>query len=205
MRCPYCQNFEIAMEGTNAHTVYFSPADLTQKALELSEISPGNLGVAFTYNEPLVGYEYVLDCAKLIKKSGLKTVLVTNGMICKEPFGALLPYIDAMNIDLKGFTPAYYRWLGGDLETVKDTISAAVNCCHVEVTTLIVPGKNDKEEEIEAASSWLGSLDPEIPLHISRYFPHYQLTEGRPTPKETIDSLCEIAKRHLKFVYAGNC
>lgn len=205
MRCPFCQNYEIAMKEENVHTVYFSPADLTEKALELAKISPGNLGVAFTYNEPLVGYEFVLDCAKLIKKAGLKTVLVTNGMICEKPLKDLLPYIDAMNVDLKGFTREYYQWLNGDLDTVKNTIAASVEHCHVEVTTLIVPGKNDSEEEMASEAAWLSSLDPKLPLHISRFFPRYRLTNGGPTPKGTIETLCEIAKKHLLYVYAGNC
>ncbi|HMM05572.1 MAG TPA: AmmeMemoRadiSam system radical SAM enzyme [Clostridiales bacterium] len=205
MRCPFCQNYEIAMEGTTDAAVYFSPAELVTKALELTETAPGNLGVAFTYNEPLISYEYVMDTAKQLKKAGLKTVLVTNGMICEEPLKALLPYIDAMNIDLKGYTEAYYRWLKGDLKTVKNTIETSVIHCHVEVTTLIVPGKNDSEAEMAAEAAWLSSLDGEIPLHISRFFPRYQVKTGAPTSVDTIDQLCKIAKKHLKYVYAGNC
>lgn len=205
MRCPFCQNHEIAMAESVADAVYFSPAELTAKAQALAETASGNLGVAFTYNEPLISYEYVMDTAKLLKKEGLKTVLVTNGMICKEPLEALLPYIDAMNIDLKGFTKTYYRWLNGDLETVKNTIATSVKSCHVEVTTLIVPGKNDREEEMAAEAAWLSSLDREIPLHISRFFPRYHVRNGDPTPVDTVRRLCEIAKKHLKYVYAGNC
>ncbi len=205
MRCPFCQNYEIAMESAADNAVYFSPAELVTKALELREAVPGNLGVAFTYNEPLISYEYVMDTAKLLKKEGLKTVLVTNGMICAKPFKALLPYIDAMNIDLKGYTEEYYRWLKGDLKTVKNTIETAVKHCHVEVTTLIVPGKNDSEAEMAAEAAWLCTLDPEIPLHISRFFPRYRVTTGAPTPVVTVDQLCKIAKKHLKYVYIGNC
>lgn len=205
MRCPFCQNYEIAMEDTIEGAVYFSPAELTAKALKLAETAPGNLGVAFTYNEPLIGYEYVMDTAKQIKKAGLKTVLVTNGMICTEPLKALLPYIDAMNIDLKGYTEKYYRWLKGDLQTVKNTIETSVKHCHVEVTTLIVPGKNDSEAEMAAEAAWLCTLDREIPLHISRFFPRYQVKKDAPTPVDTVDQLCEIAKTHLKYVFRGNC
>ena len=120
------------------------------------------------------------DCAALLHKAGLKTVLVTNGYVCEKPLRELLPLIDAMNIDLKGFTQDYYEWLGGDLKTVKQTIALSAAQCHVEVTTLIVPGKNDAEAEMEAEAAWLASVSPEIPLHISRFFPRYRFADGNP-------------------------
>lgn len=205
LRCPFCQNYEISMEGPEAEAVFLSPEELTDKALALSKIPPGNLGVAFTYNEPLVGYEYVRDCAALLRKAGLKTVLVTNGMICPEPLEALLPLIDAMNIDLKGFSQRYYRWLNGDLEAVKGTIRRSVGLCHVEVTTLIVPGENDSEAEMDSEAAWLASLDPALPLHISRFFPRFQVEDRGPTSLETITLLCRTARKHLRYVYSGNC
>ncbi len=203
MRCPFCQNCEISMADETAHTVYVSPQELVGKAEQL--IPQGNIGLAFTYNEPLVGYEYVRDCASLAHEKGLKTVLVTNGMICSEPLIKLLPLIDAMNIDLKGFTDRFYMLLGGDLETVKKTIERSANACHVEVTTLIIPGENDGEEEMEAEAGWLRSLSPEIPLHISRFLPRYKMSHKQPTPVGTIHRLREIAARQLKYVYTGNC
>lgn len=203
LRCPFCQNSEIAMANASIPTVTASPEQLVRQAEEL--IPQGNIGLAFTYNEPLISYEYVLDCAKLAREHGLKTVLVTNGTICKEPLLKLLPYLDAMNIDLKGFTQQYYDMVGGDLETVKETISLAAKHCHVEVTTLVIPGENDRTEEMEALASWLASVDPNIPLHISRFFPQYKMLDRPPTSVETIYRLRDVAAKHLRYVYTGNC
>ena len=203
LRCPFCQNSEISMADGSAQTVYVSPEQLVEKALEL--VPQGNIGIAFTYNEPLIGYEYVRDCAALAREHGLKTVLVTNGMICREPLLKLLPDIDAMNIDLKGFTQDFYKKLGGDLETVKQTIMLAAKRCHVEVTTLVIPGENDGVDEMDALSAWLSSVDPGIPLHISRFFPRYKMADKSPTPIETIYRLRDAAQKHLCFVYTGNC
>ncbi len=203
LRCPFCQNHEISMTGSEIETTYVSPEQLVLKAKEL--MPRGNIGIAFTYNEPLISYEYVLDCSRLAHEHNLKTVLVTNGMICSEPLNALLPYIDAMNIDLKAFTQRFYHMLGGDLETVKQTIAAAAKKCHVEVTVLIISGENDTDEEMERLSSWLKSIGPDIPLHISRFFPRYKMQNKQPTPVETIYRLHSIAKKHLTNVYTGNC
>lgn len=205
LRCPFCQNSEISMAGPQTDTATVSPEELTAKAVELAGRPGRNLGAAFTYNEPLIGYEYVRDCAVLLHRAELKTVLVTNGYVCEEPLRKLLPLIDAMNIDLKGFSERYYEWLGGDLETVKRSISISAAQCHVEITTLIVPGKNDTESEMEAEASWLGSVGTEIPLHITRFFPRYRLEDAEPTPVDTVSRLCDIARRHLKYVYPGNC
>ncbi len=137
-------------DGT-LETAKLCPEALAGKALELRPY--GNIGVAYTYNEPLIGYEDVRDCASLIHERGMVNVLVTNGTIEEAPWRALLPLIDAVNIDLKGFTPEWYRKLGGDLETVKRSISLAAERCHVEVTTLLIPGENDSEGRFGA---WLG-------------------------------------------------
>ncbi len=205
LRCPFCQNAEISMAGANGiRTVDVSPQELTQRALALRD--RGNIGIAYTYNEPLVGYEYVRDCAKLARDQGLCNVLVTNGTISETPWMALLPLLDAVNIDLKGFTENWYRRLGGDLETVKRSIVLAANSdCHVEVTTLLVPGENDTETEIRALSQWLASIDPEIPLHLSRFFPRFQMQDHPPTPVAEVYRLADIARESLAFVYTGNC
>jgi pyruvate formate lyase activating enzyme len=204
LRCPFCQNSEISMAGEGELAARdISPEMLASLALELRE--RGNIGAAYTYNEPLVGYEYVLDCARAVRERGLCNVLVTNGTIEETPWRALLPYIDAANIDLKGFTDAWYRRLGGDLETVKRNIGTAAAFCHVEVTTLIVPGENDTEEEIRALSSWLASIDADIPLHLSRFFPRYRMTDRPPTNVETVYRLADAARDALHFVYTGNC
>lgn len=216
LKCPFCQNHEISMadrkraeETTGA--VYISPETLTDKALEYR--LSGNIGVAFTYNEPLVGWEYVRDAAKLVKEAGMDNVLVTNGSASIEVLEEILPFIDAMNIDLKGFREDYYRRLGGDLETVKAFIVRAAQDCHVELTTLIVPGENDGLEEMEEEAKWIASVGiPDrtsgkgsIPLHVSRFFPQYHAMDKEPTDVGLIYRLADAARKYLENVYTGNC
>lgn len=204
LRCPFCQNYEISMAGAEeAYGRKMSPESLVGNASRL--IDEGNIGLAYTYNEPLVGYEFVRDCAKEIKKKGLKNVLVTNGCFCEKPMRNILPDIDALNIDLKGFTQEFYGKIKGDLETVKQTIKIASEYSHVEVTTLIVPGENDSEEEIRALSQWLGSVGKTIPLHLSRFFPKYNMVDRDATEVAEVYHLAEIARESLDFVYVGNC
>lgn len=205
LSCPFCQNDTISQAGPEAPTTDVAPEALVMLAQQLNHGPKGNLGVAFTYNEPLVGYEYVRDAAKLLHEAGMQVALVTNGMICAEPLAALLPYVDAMNIDLKGWSPDFYAWLGGDLATVKAAIVQAAAACHVEVTTLIVPGKNDRAADMAAEAAWLAEISPELPLHISRFFPRCQMKAAAPTPVVTIQELCKVAGKYLKYVYAGNC
>lgn len=203
LHCPFCQNWEISSADEVEYTE-ISPEWLVAKAEELK--SEGNIGLAYTYNEPLISYEFVLDCAALAHRKGLLNVLVSNGMICTKPLQELLPYIDAANIDLKGFTEEFYRKIGGRLETVKSTINDAIAAgCHVEVTTLVIPGENDSKQEIENAAKWLASINPEIPYHLSRFFPQYKMTDRPATPVKTIYELAAIASRHLKNVFTGNC
>jgi len=204
LHCSFCQNYRISMSDANhVDTVYFSPEDLIEKAVELQ--SEGNIGIAFTYNEPLIGYEYVRDCSALAKKRGLKTVVVTNGYINEDPLRDLMPVIDAMNIDLKSFTEAFYKRCGGSLEEVKRSIRIASESAHVEVTTLIIPGENDSEEEMHNLASWLAGVDEEIPLHISRFFPSYKMMDRPPTDVADVYRLTDIARDYLKYVYTGNC
>ena len=204
LRCPFCQNHEISMAGDGKiQTVDISPEQLANKAVEL--IPRGNIGVAYTYNEPLVGYEYVRDCAALVHDRGMVNVLVTNGTMNEQPWRALLPLIDAANINLKGFTPEWYRRLGGDLDTVKRSIALVAEQCHVEVTTLLVPGENDSVEEIRALAQWLASVDPDIPLHLSRFFPRYEMRDRPPTLVQDVYRLADEARAWLTYVYTGNC
>ena len=203
LRCPFCQNAQIAAAGAESPARDCPPEALVRQALRLR--GQGNIGVAYPYNEPLVGYEYVRDCAALVHQAGMHNVLVTNSTIEEGPWQALLPLIDAVNIDLKGFTEDWYRTLGGDLETVKRSITLAAEHCHVEVTTLIVPGENDSEEEMRALSGWLSSVSPEIPLHVSRFFPRHHMTDRPPTPVETVYRLAQVARERLPYVYTGNC
>lgn len=209
LRCPFCQNHEISMAGADiSDTVYISPEALTREAVKYQK--RGNIGVAFTYNEPLIGWEYVYDTAKLFKEAGMKTVLVTNGTASPEILEKLLPLTDAMNIDLKGFTEQYYRKLGGDLSAVKEFILQAAALCHVELTTLIVPGENDSSVEMEEEARWIASVKTvnasgQIPLHVSRFFPQYHMTDRSPTEIKQVYLLADIAGKYLKNVFTGNC
>jgi len=199
-KCPYCQNHSISMERPPCR--YTAPDELANLAVK--HVPSGNIGVAYTYNEPFINYEYLLDCAKEIKKRGLKNVLVTNGFISAEPLKLILPVIDAMNIDLKSFDESFYKRIGGRLDAVKETIVTSIGACHVEVTTLIIPGLNDGDGEIAALAGWLASVDDGCPLHISRFFPRYRMAENETTPRATIDRLAGIAGKYLKYVYKGN-
>ena len=204
LRCPFCQNHEISMAGDGElRAEDVSPDALAALAEELEP--RGNIGVAYTYNEPLIGYEYVRDCAAAVRERGMVNVLVSNGTVEEAPWRGLLPYIDAANIDLKGFNEAWYKRLGGDLETVKRNIAIAAEHSHVEVTTLLVTGENDTEDEIRALSRWLASVSPDIPLHLSRFFPRYRMTDRPPTPVETVYRLADAARESLRWVYEGNC
>lgn len=207
--CPFCQNYTISQagrdgfEGQQLPMDRTSPKEIVAAAQRLEETS-GNIGVAFTYNEPLVGYEFVYDTARLLKEAGLAVVLVTNGQIEKDPWLHLLPYVDAVNIDLKGFTQSFYDWIGGDLKTTKAAIEmAAEQGVHVEVTTLVIPGRNDRDEEMAAEAEWLAGLSAELPLHLSRYFPRYR-SKIPMTPVETLQRLRRIAGARLRFVHLGN-
>lgn len=203
LHCAFCQNSEISQADARTAWRELSPHDLLRLALSL--VVQGNIGAAYTYNEPLVGFEYVFDCARLLRENGLKNVLVTNGFANETPFNELIGLIDAANIDLKSFSDDFYTWIGGSLDTVKRNIVSAASRCHVEVTALIIPGKNDSPDEMDELSRWLAGVDKNIPLHISRFFPRYRLTDIPPTPVETVYALADIAKQHLKSVYTGNC
>lgn len=204
--CPFCQNATIAHAGINdVLWQEITPEQLVEQAIRLK--ARCNVGIAYTYNEPLVNFEFVRDCAKLAHEAGLVNVLVSNGMANVKVIAELAPLLDAVNIDLKGFTQDFYDLVGGSLDTVKQTIKLLVACptCHVEVTTLIVPGKNDSDEEIDALSGWLASLGSEIPYHVSRFFPCYKMSDVKPTPVHTVYRLAEVARKHLRYVYRGNC
>ena len=203
MDCAYCQNCEIARaDHESVRWEQISPDALV--TLAEGYRPQGNIGLAFTYNEPLIGYEYVLDCARLAKPLGLRIVLVTNGMILPEPWKKLLPFVDAANIDLKAFTKEKYRSLGGDLDTVKAAIAQAYGKIHVELTTLIVPGFNDNEDELRAQCEWMASISSGLPLHLSRFFPRHRMRNALPTPTETVLRMAKIAKEYLTYVYTGN-
>jgi pyruvate formate lyase activating enzyme len=161
-----------------------------------------NVGIAYTYNEPLIGYEFIIDCSKLIRNVGLMNVLVTNGYINKEPLVKLLPHIDALNVDIKGNDERTYNMVGGTQAVVKNTIETAAKLCHVEVTTLVIP--NENEDSVEDIAQWLATIDKSIPYHLSRFFPRYNYSGSEPTPPETMYKLYEAARKHLENVYLGN-
>lgn len=200
LACGFCQNYSIA--HGEPFLYQFMPEELLDLALEEKE--KDSVGVAFTYNEPLIWYEYIRDTAELLKSQGLKTVLVTNGYIDKHAFKKLLPLIDALNIDIKAFNDEFYRrHCRGDLRTVLDNVELAAGYAHVEITTLIIPGENDDKREIKALASFLARINPQIPLHFSRYYPAYRFRLP-PTPEGTLREARDIGRECLDFVYLGN-
>jgi pyruvate formate lyase activating enzyme len=197
--CRFCQNWEIAQ--ADPQTVELLPDEAVRLARKQEE---GNIGIAFTYSEPSVWYEYIFDTAQAVRAAGLKNVLVTNGFINPKPLAALLPYIDAMNIDVKAYNSEYYRTIcAGSLADVKRTVELAAQHCHVEITTLLVPGLNDDRTELAGLAKWLATVDADMPLHFSRYFPNYKM-DTPPTPPATLDMAYRTARERLHYVYLGN-
>ncbi|HOQ01441.1 MAG TPA: AmmeMemoRadiSam system radical SAM enzyme [Acetivibrio clariflavus] len=201
LKCSFCQNWTIAHEQPETYDI--TPEMLVSKAKELK--SKGNIGIAYTYNEPSIWYEFVFETAKLAKEEGLLNVLVTNGFIGRKAMTQLVPYIDAMNIDVKAYTESFYNDIcKGALEEVKATVELVYSCCHIEITTLVIPTLNDALEEIFDLAKWIASLSPQIPLHLTRYFPNYKMHNIPPTPKETLIRCREEALKYLDCVYLGN-
>ena len=196
-KCTFCQNWQISQQ--KVATEHFEPEDIIRIAKENESI-----GIAYTYNEPLIWYEYVYDTCVLARKSGLKNVIITNGYISEEPLKELLPFVDAMNIDLKSFSEAFYREVcAGQLDPVLRTIKQAHEAgVHVELATLVIPGLNDKED-INRIVDWVAELSPDIPLHFSRYFPQYKMNL-EPTDLEVLHMAYETGRSKLKYVYLGN-
>jgi len=200
LNCSFCQNYSIA-HGTPP-TEHLEPDELV--ALTHRNIIYGSIGLAFTYNEPSIWYEYIMAVAPLLHEKGLKTVLVTNGYLETEPLYKLLPFVDACNIDVKAFNDRFYpEMCKGRIDFVKKTVEKAVAQTHVEVTNLIIPGKNDSEAEIKELAKWLAALDKNTVLHLSRYHPAYKL-DLPSTPLATMHRAFSVAKEHLNFVYVGN-
>ncbi len=200
LTCSFCQNHSISQYRTESD--FISKKNL----IELIITTKNNTGIAFTYNEPSIWYEYVYDCAKLLKETDPSSavVLVSNGFISEEPLKQLLPYVDAMNIDLKSFNSKYYNNLcGGSLDPVLKTIEIASKACHLEITTLLVSGENDTLEEVEEIAKFLNTINPQIALHLSRYFPAYKL-KNPPTNINFMKRAEETAKRYLSQVTLGN-
>jgi pyruvate formate lyase activating enzyme len=200
LHCGFCQNWEIA--HGEAPTEYLSPEDLV--ALADKYRARGNIGLAYTYSEPLVWYEYVYDTARLAREKGFKNVLVTNGYLNPEPLQELLPFIDAANLDIKAWIDDFYgRNCEGRVGPVKKAAAIMAKTVHLEVTNLLIPGENDGEEEIRELVRFVAGLDRRIPLHFSRYHPDYRM-ELPPTPLPVLEKAYRIAKEELYYVYVGN-
>lgn len=198
--CGFCQNASIAKNMPK--TKILLPEELIKMAQEMKV--DGNIGIAFTYNEPSIWYEYVLESAQRCQNSNMDVILVSNGYISREPLKELIPFVNAMNIDLKAFNKEFYTSVcKGDLKSVLATIEYTNDYCHVEITTLLIGGYNDKASEIRELAKWVASINPDLPLHLSRYHPAYKFTDP-PTSIESIQAAYSIAKEYLKYVYIGN-
>ena len=201
MHCPWCQNDSISRDVVDAE--HLSCEELIGYALGTRE--KGNIGIAYTYNEPSVGYEFVRDCARLAHENGLVNVMVTNGMLSPDRFDELTAYIDAYNIDVKTSSDKKYASIGGNLKLICDNInSALLRGRHVELTTLIVPGFNDDEEDFEGIVRFAAKSDPKMPLHITRFFPAGEMKGAHPTDTGILYRYRDLAKRSLENVFWGN-
>lgn len=197
LQCPFCQNWEISQE--KAESKYYSPEELVKTALTYPTI-----GIAYTFTEPLIWFEYLFDVMKIARKSGLKNVLVTNGMINPKPLNKLIPLTDALNIDLKSIREDFYKgFVKGDLKSVKHTIETTKKFCHIELTNLIIPTKNDSKEDISDLVDYCASLGRDTVLHFTRYFPYHKIDFPH-TPEKTLLLAMEIARKKLDYVYLGN-
>ena len=204
LSCKFCQNWNISQRfPEDVNPMEKSPEEVVQEALDAEAET-----IAFTYNEPTVWYEYMYDIAKLAKERDLKTVMISAGYINPEPFNELLEVLDAVRIDLKGFTEEYYQEIvGGKLEPVLESLKIAYQSgTWLEIINLIVPGKNDSESEIRAMCQWIkDNLSEDVPLHFLRFEPRYKMQNLPQTPIETLKKAREIAQEvGLNYVYAGN-
>jgi len=202
--CDFCQNHEISQAdpGTYCVTELFSPADLVAKALSYS----GNIGIAFTYNEPVVWFEFMLETAIIAKKAGLKNVIVTNGFVNEGPLNELLPVFDAFSVDLKGFSESFYnKTVGGKLAPVLRSLKQIRKSGkHLEIVNLVIPQLNDDKKTFRSMIHWISEeLGDETVLHLSRYYPRFRLGI-EPTPMSTLGELAQISTGNVKNVYIGN-
>ncbi|MBE0637613.1 MAG: AmmeMemoRadiSam system radical SAM enzyme [Bacteroidales bacterium] len=204
LKCRFCQNWEISqsLPGNLQKMKRYKPEELVAMASARKD----NLGIAFTYNEPAIWFEYMYDVAELSKSQGMKNVMVTNGFINSEPLAELLEVIDAFNVDLKAFTEEFYHTQTlSRLAPVKESLKQIRHSGkHLEITNLIIPGLNDHPSDFTSMVNWIArELGKDTVLHLSRYFPNYRLSQP-PTPPDTLIGLYELAKEHLNFVYLGN-
>lgn len=199
LHCGHCQNWEISQKSEILGNK-LEPKDVVTQAID-----SGCKSIAYTYTEPTVFYEYVLDIAKLAKQKGLKNIMVTNGYINSEPLKKLYRYIDAANVDFKAFDNDFYVKCGGRLDPVLDSMKMIHKLSWLELTNLIIPGLNDHPGMIEKMVDWISeNLGKDVPLHLSRFFPHYKMKNKSPTDVKTLMRSYEIAKKKLNYVYVGN-
>jgi pyruvate formate lyase activating enzyme len=204
LHCKFCQNSDISQTGTEGFPYLrdLDPEDVIVLATQRND----NIGMAYTYNEPIVWYEYMTDIAVLAKESHLKNVMVSNGFINPAPLETLLPLMDAFSIDLKAFTEDFYsRITLAALEPVKETLKMIRKAGkHLEITNLVIPTLNDDPGKFEEMAGWIAEeLGKETVLHLSRYFPTYKMTIES-TPPDTLLNLHRIARRYLDYVFIGN-
>jgi pyruvate formate lyase activating enzyme len=199
LSCLFCQNWSISKE-VRTPTEPMTSRALIDRAKEL-----GSFGIAYTYNEPFIWYEFVRETAEAARKAGLQNVLVTNGYVSPEPLKELLPLIDAANIDLKSIRDEFYRKIcSGTVTPVLATIKALCSACHVELTNLLIPTLNDSDEELAELVDWVyNNVGANVPLHFSRYFPCYKMTLPS-TPLDILRKAEAIARKKLKYVHLGN-
>lgn len=206
MQCKFCQNWDLSqrdMKNLEFEIDYYSPDKIVELAMNNNCRS-----IAFTYNEPTIFGEYVIDIAKLAKKNNIKTIMVTNGYILSEARSEIYNYIDAVNIDIKGFTETFYKsFTGGSLKNVLDTILyLKKENIHIEVTTLLINGENDNENELKREFSWINeNLGSDVPLHLSAFHPAYKMKDQEMTTLPSLQNAYQIAKESgINFVYLGN-
>jgi pyruvate formate lyase activating enzyme len=204
LRCPFCQNWHIS-QSVDVPGRFLPPEEIIAAVLRENDRGGTPAQIAYTYSEPLVHVEFLLDCMALARKAGIANALITNGCLNAEAGEEILKYTDAANIDLKCFSDeTYARLLGGELQTVLEFIQKARALgVHTEITTLIIPGLNDGEREIEQCVDFLAGLSPEIPWHLSAYHPDYKW-EAPPTDPSRLEETARQAKRALSYVYTGN-
>ncbi len=202
--CDFCQNCDISQSSVDEYPYlkYYDAEDVVGIAMNYHS----NIGIAYTYNEPTVWYEFMYDIAREAKKKNLKNVMVSNGFISQKPLEDILPLMDAFNVDLKAFTEHFYSKLTkSNLMPVLDTLKTIRQSNkHLELTNLVIPGWNDDEVIFSEMIKWIkNELGEETVLHLSRYSPRYKLT-NKATPIETLNNLKNIAQKNLKYVYLGN-
>ncbi|MGI6104875.1 MAG: AmmeMemoRadiSam system radical SAM enzyme [Raoultibacter sp.] len=207
LSCQFCQNYDIAQPQNidKIHTHFIEPDSLVEYAV--LERQRGNIGLAFTYNEPFVSWEFMRDCARLNHASGQLNVAVTNGYVLPAVWEKSLDLIDAFNIDLKSFSDEGYKKVGAPhgFSVVKDNILAAHAAgVHLELTTLVVPGLSDDEDMFVRECDWISSIDENIPLHITRFFPSFKLNDTQPTSRTLLNRFRGIAEKRLSRVFVGN-